>query len=371
MSRVHQARVVLWGLGALGGRVVQSFATGVPDLEIVGAIDRDPRLAGKHLAAVFSGAPAPGVIIQPSLEHCLAQLDRPADVLFHMTESHVPAIRHQLETAMRAGLNVVSASEGMFHPGLRFPAIANGLHECAHTNGVSIVGCGINPGFVFDSLVLALGRVTTAVTSITLSRVVDVTGTGLHDIDHVGFGLPRKEFEAKLKTGRIVGHMSMPESIAVLAERFGLLVDRIKERWSAHTIDEAIPSESDLGSIAPGCVVGISQTGEGYVEDDVVIRITLEMFYGPERFGLEQVDDVVIEGTHRVHASLTPAAVSIQGAGLMIMNAAHDVISASPGLCNVVDFSMGGRRRGGFQLVLDPARAPVPATTWLVPKPRA
>ena len=369
MSKVNRARVVLWGLGALGSRVVQAFAAGVPDLEIVGAIDHDPRLAGKSLAAAFPGAPAPEVVIRPSLGQCLAELDRPADVLFHMTESHVPAIQQQLEAAMAAGLNVISASEGMFHPGLRFPDVADALHDCAVANGVSIVGCGINPGFVFDSLVLVLGRVTTAVTSVTLSRVVDVTGTGLHDIDHVGFGLPKDEFEAKLKTGRIVGHMSMPESIAVLAERFGLPVDRIEERWTAHTIDEPIDSGSDLGTIEPGCVVGISQTGEGYVASDAVIRITLEMFYGPDRFGLDQADDVVIEGTHRVHASLTPAAVSIQGAGLMIINAAHDVIAASPGLCNVVDFSMGGRRRGGYELVLDPGRPPVPTTTWLVPRP--
>ena len=306
MTRIDQARVVLWGLGALGSRVVQAFVAGVPDLEIVGAIDRDPRLAGRQLADAFPGAPAPEVIIQPSLEQCLAGLDRPADVIFHMTESHVPAIQQQLEAAMGAGLNVVSASEGMFHPGLRFPAIAEALHDCAVGNGVSIVGCGINPGFVFDSLVLVLGRVTTAVTSITLNRVTEVTGTGPHDIDHVGVGLPRDDFEAKLKTGRIVGHMAMPESIAVLAERFGLFVDRIEERWSAHTIDEPIHSGSDLGIIEPGCVVGITQSGEGYVGNDVVIRITLKMLYGPERFGLEQVDDVVIEGTHRVHASLTP-----------------------------------------------------------------
>ena len=368
MPDIQRTRVILWGLGALGSRVVKAFATGVPDLEIVGAIDHDPRLANKSLADAFPEASVPDIKIHASLNSCIAGIDQPADVLFHMTESYVPTIRQQLEAAMRAGLNVISASEGMFHPGLRFPEVAQALHECAVENGVSVVGCGINPGFVFDSLVLVLGRVTTAVTSISISRIVEVTGTGPHDIDHVGFGLPADEFEAKLKTGRIVGHMSMPESIAVLAERFGLLVDRIEESWKAHTMDEAVDSGSDLGTIEPGCVVGITQVGEGYVGDSKAIRMTLEMFYGPERFGHQQIDDIVIAGAHRVHASLTPAAVSIQGAGIMIMNAASDVVAASPGLCNVVDFSMGGRRRGGFELMLDPSRAPLHSTTWLVPR---
>lgn len=366
MADTKRARIILWGLGALGSRVVRAFGAGVDDLEIAGAVDHDSRLAGRTLADAFPDAGAPAVPIHADLPSCLAALEEPAQVLFHMTESHVPTIRSQLEQAMAAGLDVISASEGMFHPGLRFPHEAAALHDCAVANGVSIVGCGINPGFVFDALVLVLGRVTTAVTSITASRVIDVTGTGLHDIDHVGFGLPTDEFEAKLATGRIVGHMSMPESIAALGERFGLGIDRIEERWEAHSSDEPVESESDLGTIEPGRVVGISQRGRGYVGDEAVIGMDLLMFYRPERFGHEQVDDIVIEGTHRVHATLRPAAVSIQGAGLLIMNAVHDVIAAPPGLRSVLDFSMGGRRRGGFRLVVDPERPPVPGTTWVV-----
>ena len=368
MADIKQADVILWGLGALGGRVVTAYGAGAPDLRIVGAIDHDPRLANRNLADAFPGTGAPPVKIDADLQTCLGRLDRPADALLHMTESHVPTIRPQLELAMRAGLNVISASEGMFHPGLRFPLEAQAMHECALANSVSLVGCGINPGFVFDTLVLVLGRVTSDVRSVTVSRVTEVTGTGPHDIDHVGFGLPIDEFEAKLKTGRIVGHMSMPESIAALGERFGILVDRIEEQWQGHTVDDPVESGSDLGMIEPGCVVGITQTGQGFVGAAPAIQMTLRMFYGPQRFGLDEVDDIVIEGTHRVHASLTPSAVSIQGAGLMIMNAVHDIIAAPPGLCNVLDFSMGGRRRGGFELVLDPERPPVPSTTWLAPR---
>ncbi len=368
MSDTKRARVILWGLGALGSRVVKAFGAGVDDLEIVGAVDHDARLSGKTLSTAFPGTSAPDVPIHADLPTCLASLDRPADVVFHMTESHVPTIQPQLEQAMAAGLNVISASEGMFHPGLRFSNVAGALHACAVTNGVSIVGCGINPGFIFDALVLALGRVTTAVTKVTTSRVIEVTGTGLHDIDHVGFGLPPDEFEAKLATGRIVGHMAMPESIAAVAERFGLAVDRIEESWQPHTSTEPVDSGSDLGTIEPGRVIGISQHGRGFIGDAAAVNMSLMMFYNPERFGHEQVDDILIDGSHRVHARLTPAAVSIQGAGLMIMNATHDVMAAPSGLCNVLDFSIGGRRRSGFELIVDPVRPPTPGMTWLVPR---
>ncbi len=368
MNETQRARIVLWGLGALGGRVVKAFGAGVEDLEIVGAVDHDPRLTGKTLAAAFPEANASAVPIHADLGACLAALDRPADVVFHMTESDVPTIQPQLQEAMTAGLNVISASEGMFHPGLRHAEIAGALNACAIENGVSVVGCGINPGFIFDALVLALGRVTTAVTKVETSRVIDVTGTGLHDIDHVGFGLPTDEFDAKIASGRIVGHMAMPESIAAVGERFGLAVERIEETWESHVSAEPVASGSDLGVIEPGRVTGISQHGYGYIGDDVAVSMRLQMFYRPQQFGFEEVDDIVITGSHRVHATLTPAAVSIQGAGLMIMNAAHDTIAAAPGLRNVLDYSMGGRRRGGFELIVDPARPPTPGTTWVVPR---
>ena len=371
MADAKRARIILWGLGALGSRVVRAFGAGVDDLEIAGAVDHDPRLAGRTLAGAFPGAGAPDDP-HPRGPAGLSRRRSKEPAQVHLPHDRVPRARNPVPARAGdgdAGLDVISASEGMFHPGLRFPEVAGALDECAVANGVSLVGCGINPGFIFDALVLVLGRVTTAVTGVTASRVIDVTGTGLHDIDHVGFGLPTDEFEAKLATGRIVGHMSMPESIAALGERFGLAVDRIEERWEPHTSEEPVDSVSDLGTIESGRVVGISQHGRGFVGEEAVITLNLLMFYRPERFGHEQADDIVIEGTHRVHASLTPAAVSIQGAGLMIMNAVHDAIAAPPGLRSVLDFSMGGRRRGGFRLVLDPVRPPVPGTTWVVRQP--
>ena len=37
----------------------------------------------------------------------------------------------------------------------------------------------------------------------------------------------------------------------------------------------------------------------------------------------------------------------------LIINATHDIIAAAPGLCSVLDFPIGGRRRGSFNLVVD------------------
>jgi 4-hydroxy-tetrahydrodipicolinate reductase len=366
-----KARVILWGLGALGRQVVKAFGLGVPNARIVGAVDHDPSMVGKTLAEIFPGGVGGDIVVHRTLHECLAALDEPADVVYHMTESVLAAIQPQLELALARKLNVISASEAMFHPGLRFPDVAASLDRVAREHGVTITGCGINPGFVFDTLVMALARVTTAVTGVQISRTIEVYGTGPHDIDHVGYGLWPDEFREKVASGRVVGHMGMPESIAAIAERLAIPVDRIEESWETSTADFPVDSGSVLGILEPGRVIGITQQGAGYVGERAAITMRLAMFYNPARHGLTEADEITIEGSHRVHATLQPAAVSIFGAGLMIVNATYDVLRAGPGLMNVLDASLGGAHRGGFRLVTDPARPWQPGRLWLVPQPLA
>jgi 2,4-diaminopentanoate dehydrogenase len=371
-SKDGKLRVVLWGLGALGTQVTKAFAAGVGDARIVGIVDHAPKLAGKRASDVDESAKALGLdlTIAPTLEACLAGLGEPADVVYHMTESVLSAIEGQLVSAMDRGLDVISASEAMFYPNLRDPGFSARIDAAAKRNGVAIVGCGINPGFVFDALPLVLARVTTGVTSIRIKRCIDVYGTGAHDIDHVGYGLTPEDFRAKIATGRIVGHMGMPDSIALVAERLGLTIDRIEESWDIETAEHPVDSGTDaLGILPPGRVIGITQHGSGFDGANERVRMDLAMYYRPEKFGLTESDDIVIEGSHRVHCALTPAAVSIQGAGLHIANTTHDVVRAPPGLANVMDFAMGGRPRGLFRYVTDPQRPPQPGKTWLSKAP--
>jgi 4-hydroxy-tetrahydrodipicolinate reductase len=364
-----KARVILWGLGALGSRMLKAFEAGISDVRIVGAIDHDPAMAGRKLSDVFPQAKGIDVVVHRTLEQALASAAEPVDVIYHMTESVLETIQPQLELAMSRGLNVISASEGMFHPGLRFGKFTDEIDAAARKYGVSITGCGINPGFVFDSLVLTLARISSAVTGVKISRVIDVTGTGPHDIDHVGYGLTQDEFKRRIASGRIVGHMGMPDSIAAVAERLNIPIDRIDEFWETAVADFPVDSASPLGILEPGRVIGITQIGAGMVGERRAIEMRLIMYYDPARHGLEEADDIVIEGTNRIHNTTKPAMISIYGAGLMILNATNELLRSPPGLRNILDFSMGGHRRGGYRFIADPKRPPVPGTTWVVRQP--
>jgi 4-hydroxy-tetrahydrodipicolinate reductase len=373
MTATHtKARVILFGVGALGALLLDCLATGYPLIEVVGAVDNDPAKAGRRLGDVHPGTPpaARGIVIAPTLAACLGGLDAPAHLLFHMTESVLAHVEGQMTEALDAGLNVLSASEAMFHPALRYPDVAERLDAAARRSGVSISGTGINPGFSFDSLPLLLARVTSGVRAIRISRTIDVTGTGPGDIDHVGYGLWPDEFQRKIAEGRVVGHMGGPESIACLAERLGLDIDRVAESWSTSTASFPVDSgTAALGMIEPGRVIGITQEMSGMRGETQVISLRLVMYYRPELHGLRVADDIDIEGAHHVRASLVPAALSLFGAANMIVNATHDVIGAAPGLVNMLDMTIAGTRRGGFRYVVDPASRPRPGEVRLVRLP--
>lgn len=360
-------RVILFGLGALGSLIVGCLNQGYPLIRVVGAVDHAPDKAGRRLADLYPDfAEAGNIVVQPSLADCLRTGGADADLVYHLTESAPARIEGQLHEALAAGLDVISASEAMFHPSLRYGSFAARLDAAAKAKGATITGVGINPGFSFDSVPLLLARATSGVKRVNITRAIDVTGTGPGDIDHVGYGLRPDEFERRIAAGRIEGHMGMPESIAAVAERLGLAIDRVEEGWSTATaefpVDSGTPS---LGMIEPGRVIGITQTGAGLRGAEAIVTMRLAMYYRPERFGIEAADTIDIEGAHHVRASIRPAALSLFGAANTIVNATHDVVAAPPGLLNILDASVAGIRRGGFRYEVDQAAPPRPGIVRL------
>ncbi|CAH1691689.1 4-hydroxy-tetrahydrodipicolinate reductase [Hyphomicrobiales bacterium] len=369
-TTTRTANIVLYGVGALGGLVMKALQADYPMIRVVGAIDHDPAKTGKRLQELFPmNEGIDGIVVAPDLKSCLEAVGEKVDVVLHMTESKPAAIEAQLGEILEAGINVVSAAESMFYPGLRYSGFTERLHALAVSKGVTITGAGINPGYIFDAIPLTLARATSDVKSVTLTRAIDVTGTGPGDIEHVGYGLWPDEFKQKIAAGQIEGHMGMPESIVLIAERLNMDIDRIEERWETETASFPVDSgDASLGILEAGRVIGISQYAEGKRGDETVISMSLIMYYQPEKFGLEIADRIEIVGAHHIRASLVPAALSLFGAANTVVNCVQDVLSAAPGVANILDFGMGGANRSGFTYAVDPDQPPRPGRMSLVKK---
>ena len=62
----------------------------------------------------------------------------------------------EMKMILEKGINVISTAEEMAYPKAQEPVLADELNKIAKDNGVTVLGTGINPGFIMDLLVIAL-----------------------------------------------------------------------------------------------------------------------------------------------------------------------------------------------------------------------
>jgi hypothetical protein len=363
------AKILLFGCGALGSRLLRVLEADYDAVEVVGAIDHDPAIAGQSLGAIGKSGRFADVVVTPDLATCLKGLPARPDALVHMTESKPHRIEAQLTEILEQGLNVISAAESLFYPALRFSEFTGRLDAAARRAGVTLSGMGINPGFSYDTLPLLLARSTSAVSAVRIRRCIDVTGTGPGDIEHVGYGLTPQQFREGVAKGNIVGHMGAPESIALLAEYLDLEIDSVSERWDIETAEFEVDSgDPSLGILPPGRVIGITQFAEGKRGEEVVLQTRLAMYYEPAKFGLTEADEIEIDGAMPVRMKIEPALQSLFGAANVVASSIIPTIQAVPGFRNGIELPIAGRRSPRHYRV-DPNRELAPGQVPLISAP--
>ena len=364
-------RCIVWGCGQVGRDLIKTIGLGRTSVRIIGAVDDDPNKAGREIREVYPDEGAGiDVKVSASLDECLGALVEPADVIFHQTESHLSVIQTQLEAGLQAGVNVVAASEIMFHPAMRHAKVAGQLDEVAKKCGVTITGAGVNPGFIFDSWVLATARMAADIEHVTAIRSMNPSGMGPGDNEHVGMGFPVDEFHKRVGEGKIQGHLGFLESLPAVAERLGISIDRVEESWTPITEDHPVDSGGPIGFLEPGTVCGCTQEARGLDGDTERIVFEILMYYEPELYGYEVADEVIIQGVHPVHCKIQPGMKSKLGAAAGMISAAGDILSAESGLHSVLDDPYGGPARANFRYQLDPERPLKPGCMWLAKVPR-
>lgn len=328
---MKQIRVLQWGLGAMGSGMAKLALT-KPGLKIVAAVDGHPKLVGKDLGEVL-GVENLGVFVTDKPETVLDKdkVDLVVIATTSWTEKQMPDLRKIL----KAGINCISIAEEMSTPEAQSPELAKELDELAKANGVSILGTGVNPGYVLDLLVVMLSGGCHEVERIEASRVNDLSPYGPTVMETQGVGTSPEEFRAGVESGEIVGHVGFPESIRMISDAIGLGVDRIEE--IREPIISSVRRETPHVLIEPGMVAGCAHIGIGYRGDKEVIRLIHPQQVHPELEGQDTGDYINIYGKPEVHMAITPeyaGGIATQG---IAVNMIPHVFAASPGLKRMID----------------------------------
>jgi 2,4-diaminopentanoate dehydrogenase len=325
-------RVVQWGLGAMGSGMAR-LVLEKEGLELVGGIDMRPDYVGKDLGDVLGAGRKLGVVVtnDPATVLDKAKVDLVVIATTSWTKEQAPDLRRILS----AGINGISIAEELASPEAQSPEIAAELDALAKANGVSLLGTGVNPGFVLDLLVVTLSGVCHHVERIEASRVNDLSPYGPTVMKTQGVGTTPEEFAKGVAEGSIVGHVGFPESIRMISDALGLGVTRIEE--SREPIVSKVYRETPHVKVAPGMVAGCAHVAVGYAGDTAVVKLVHPQQIHPHLEGQGTGDYINIYGKPEIHMSTGPEiAGGIATMGVAVNMIPH-VVAATPGLKSMVD----------------------------------
>lgn len=326
---MKKIRLILYGVGAVGSRIAR-FLLRKEGVEIVGAIDVAEDKVGVDLGKVLGLYESVGVTVSADPDAVFSKVK--ADVVVHATTSFLQQTYPQVAKALEHGLNVVSTCEELSYPYIVDPNLTRKLHEVARENGVTILGTGINPGFLMDTLVITLTGACQEIRKIEIKRVMNAATRRVPFQKKIGAGLSLREFNDKMKSKTITGHVGLAQSMSMVASALGWRLDEIQ-------IDKVEPVvaqkhvESDAIKVESGQAAGLRQCARGMSSGKEVMSLEFQAYIGAE----EEYDSITIEGVPNIHQKITPCVHGDLGTVAIIANSIPKVIKAPPGLVTMKD----------------------------------
>ncbi|MEM0191799.1 MAG: hypothetical protein QXJ48_01475 [Candidatus Korarchaeum sp.] len=326
---MSEVRVVMVGLGPIG----QAIAKGIlkkRGFSIVGAVDVAPELVGKDLGEVLGLDRKLGVTVVPDLDKLLDEVR--ADVAVIATKSYLPDVYPQIEACVKHCVNVVSTCEELSYPYYRYPELSARIDSLAKQYGVTVLGTGINPGYLMDALPIMLTGACTEVESVRVIRMMDSKKRRIPYQRKIGTGLSPEEFRRMIEEKKITGHVGLTESIAMIAAALGWKLDEIKEFPPEPVIADREVTTT-YTTVKPGQVAGLKSIAHGIKEGKPVIILEFISHALVE----EEHDTVIIEGTPRIEEKKIGGVHGDIGTVAVVINMIPKVVKAAPGLVTMKD----------------------------------
>lgn len=319
--------MVQYGLGPVGLEIVETLLTR-PWAELVGAIDTDADKVDKDVGQFLKTARQTGITVSRNIDDVLSRTT--PHVVTHATSSEMQAIYPQLVKMLDHQVNVISTAEELTYPFVKYPEAAQKLDDLAKSKQKVVLGTGVNPGFLLDTLPIMLSGVCQQVTSIRAERVVDAARMSLPFQRRIGAGLTTLEFERKV-ADTLVRHVGLPESVGLIALAMGWRVGEIQERITPIVAEKNL--ESEHLKVQAGLVAGIRQVAKGILAGQELVVLDLRMYIGAQN----PHDSILIEGVPPIDLSIKGGVQGERATPAVVVNSIPRLESLKPGLRTVID----------------------------------
>lgn len=324
---MKEIKVVQYGIGSIGLGIVENLLS-KPWIRLVGAIDTDRSKVGKDVGQLLENQIKIGLTVSDKPNDVLSRTS--PDVVTHATSSYLESIVPQLELIIEQGASVVSTSEELSYPFVKHPDLAKKIDEYALENEVAVLGTGVNPGFVLDTLAVALSGVCQKVNGIRAERVVDASRSRPSLQRKIGAGLSQAEFEKKVSEG-VIRHVGLPESVGLISLGMGWKVGEIQERITLVIAEKDVSNE--YLKVPAGSAAGVRQVAKGILAGQELVVLDLRIYFGAQN----PHDSILIDGLPPVDMVIRGGVQGDRATSAMVVNTLPRIKNLQPGLRTMLD----------------------------------
>ena len=316
-------KIGIYGFGAIG-RIIAKAAI-ERGYEVVGAIDIDPNIVGKDIGLIMGLGEKLGVEVS---KNPIALSD--ADVVIHATGSYLDRVFNQIVSIIDMGVDILSTCETLAYPFYRYPVIGRRLDALAKSRGVAVLGTGINPGFLLDTLAIVLSAPFNIVRRVSAIRSIDAAKRRESFRKKIGIGENPKAVEEKLRRGEITGHVGYAESVLIIADAAGIQPSKVIEGQNVIVSDHDI--ESAGIRVPKDMCRGIKGYGAAYMGNEEIIRIEFYAYVAAEEY-----EEITIEGKDYKITWRSTGTPGDLATAAVILNLAEKIGEQRPGLLTMAD----------------------------------
>lgn len=312
-----------YGFGSIGRLIAkQALQRGH---EVSAVVDIDPSILGRDVGEILGLKERLGVSASKDPD-----VLRGVDVVIHATGSFLDRVYKQILAAVDVGADVVSTCETLAYPYYRYPRIARLIDSHARSRGVSVIGTGINPGFLLDTLAIAVSASIGVVERVRAVRSLDASKRRLPFQRKIGVGEDPSVVRERLKRGEMTGHVGYAESVLLIADAAGLALSEVRESQDVVVASRDI--EAHGVHVPQGMCAGVRGYGAGYVEGREVIRVELHAYVGAEDF-----EEIEVEGPEAHVKWRSTGTHGDWGTASIVLSIAEDIGGRPPGLLLMTD----------------------------------
>ncbi len=323
--------VLQFGFGSLGRFIARAIIER-ENLNLIGVVDIDPELLDKSVEDVLSLSLESRTNIYSNLESFVSKSKVNADVAIIATSSSLQVVFPVIVNCLKSGMHVISICEELSYPFDRHPRISADINKIAEEYEKTVLGTGINPGYLMDLLPIILTAPCQHIETIHVTRHMNSSLRRFSFQKKIGTGMTEMEFRKNIDDGIITGHVGLVESIRMIDAALNLELDTIQELPTEPVIAENDVSNT-FTTIRKGNVLGLKSVGIGLRNGVTIVKLDF-LAYAE---ATPQYDEVIIEGLPKMHQRIENGVQGDLATVGMILNLIPLISSVGFGLKTMSD----------------------------------